>query len=316
MNNKIYNDGLVPDLRADELKAKDYRQLVSAGLRDAIWLEKLEILWKQYIPREQDSSLSCVAHSGAKAMTILNPKEYSAHPSYRARSNFPQGGMFLQNLGEILKNKGTTLESLDVSENQGEIQMNRDIRVLTPDKIGGYYFVPFKDIDAIADVIQRFQHCILIIHGNKKEWTAIPVYNGQEENFGHAICLVDYFLYKGQKVLLAEDSTSHINSFDGQGRRLITEHYLLKRAAGAMYFTAEIPIPPFKFTQTMRMGNRGGQVFELQKFLAKSENVVLVLDGIFGAKTLGAVKMFQKNHGLVEDGIFGLKSRTVANLLI
>jgi g-D-glutamyl-meso-diaminopimelate peptidase len=77
-----------------------------------------------------------------------------------------------------------------------------------------------------------------------------------------------------------------------------------------------VPLPPFKFTQTMRLGSRGTQVIELQKFLNKFENSNLVEDGWFGQITLAVVKLFQQHHGLTPDGIFGIKSRTAANLLI
>ena len=313
-NLKVYNDGLVEDVRTDELKSRDYRK-PETGL-PITWAEKPESMWKHYIPRQQLTSLSCMSHAGAKAFETLNKKENSAHPVYRSRSNYPQSGMFLADLGSLYKNIGTTLESLDISQNQNEIQMNRSIMPYTASKVGGYFFVAPDDINAIAEVIEVYGNCILVIHGNRDEWTAIPEYNGLEENFGHGICIVDYFYYGGKKVLLAEDSTAHFASFDKNGTRLITEDYLKKRAAGAMYFVNEIPIPPFKFTQTMRLGNKGGQVQELQKFLNKFENVTLVTDGIFGNKTLVAVKLFQGHHNLVQDGIFGLKSRTVANLMI
>ena len=313
-NLKVYNDGVIKDPRTDELKSRDYRK-PETGL-PITWVEKPESEWKRYIPRKQLTSLSCMSHAGAKAFEVLNKKENSAHPVYRSRSNFPQGGMFLADLGSLYKNAGTTLESLDISQNQNEVQMNRPIMPYTASKVGGYFFVAPDDIDAIAEVIEVYGNCILVIHGNRKEWTAIPTYNGQEQDFGHGICAVDYFYHQGKKVLLCEDSTAHFSSLDKNGRRLITKDYLTKRGAGAMYFVAEIPIPPFKFTATMRLGNRGEQVKQLQKFLVKFNNTALVLDGIFGARTFFEVKQFQKNHRLVDDGIFGLKSCTVANLMI
>ena len=189
---QIYNDGLAPDTRTDTERAKDYRR-PEAGFVGLYWVEKPETQWKKYTPRDQSSSLSCMAHAAVKAMETLNKEESSAHPPYRYRANYPEGGMFLADLGNIMKNRGTTLEMLDISQNQNEMQMNREIVSYEAKKIGGYFFVPLA-IDAIAEVIERFSNCILVIHGNKKEWTAIPKYNGGEENFGHGICLVDYTL--------------------------------------------------------------------------------------------------------------------------
>lgn len=65
---------------------------------------------------------------------------------------------------------------------------------------------------------------------------------------------------------------------------------------------------------TVRYGNRGADVTYLQQQLnAKGYNVGSV-DGIYGNKTLAAVKAFQSDNGLVVDGIVG--SNTWAKLMI
>lgn len=61
-------------------------------------------------------------------------------------------------------------------------------------------------------------------------------------------------------------------------------------------------------SKTLRKGNKGTQVKNLQKFLNWYGNYGLVVDGSFGAKTVEAVKKFQKATGLTVDGIFGAKS--------
>jgi peptidoglycan hydrolase-like protein with peptidoglycan-binding domain len=53
-----------------------------------------------------------------------------------------------------------------------------------------------------------------------------------------------------------------------------------------------------------RYGSRGLHVALLQKKL-NERGARLVVDGIFGPKTLAAVKRFQQGHGLVVDGIVG-----------
>lgn len=59
---------------------------------------------------------------------------------------------------------------------------------------------------------------------------------------------------------------------------------------------------------TIRYGNIGDKVRQLQRNLNEAINAGLVVDGIFGPKTLAAVKAFQGAHGLVVDGIYGPKT--------
>lgn len=56
---------------------------------------------------------------------------------------------------------------------------------------------------------------------------------------------------------------------------------------------------------TLRMGSKGAAVRRLQAQLG------LPIDGIFGEKTLSALKLFQAEHGLSPDGIAGPKTNTV-----
>lgn len=60
---------------------------------------------------------------------------------------------------------------------------------------------------------------------------------------------------------------------------------------------------------TLKKGSKGKEVKNLQRFLNwyNSKNNLSV-DGVFGDKTLSAVKRFQKAEGLVVDGIVGIKT--------
>ena len=59
---------------------------------------------------------------------------------------------------------------------------------------------------------------------------------------------------------------------------------------------------------TIRKGSRGEDVIYLQKQLTVLGYSVGDVDGIFGIKTLEAVKAFQAENGLVADGIVGSKT--------
>lgn len=58
---------------------------------------------------------------------------------------------------------------------------------------------------------------------------------------------------------------------------------------------------------TLRMGNRGQGVIYLQQCLS-ARGYRLAIDGIFGARTLEAVRAFQADNGLAVDGIVGAKT--------
>ena len=58
---------------------------------------------------------------------------------------------------------------------------------------------------------------------------------------------------------------------------------------------------------TLRKGNRGPSVLKLQEAL-KERGYSIRADGIFGDKTLEAVKAFQAENGHVVDGVVGAKT--------
>lgn len=57
-----------------------------------------------------------------------------------------------------------------------------------------------------------------------------------------------------------------------------------------------------------RMGSVGNEVTSIQNVLKKKGYYTGAVDGIFGSKTLAAVKNFQKDAGLTVDGIAGPKT--------
>ncbi len=59
---------------------------------------------------------------------------------------------------------------------------------------------------------------------------------------------------------------------------------------------------------TLRYGDSGGDVKELQRRLRQWGYYTGAVDGVFGSKTLTAVKLFQRKNGLAADGVVGKKT--------
>ena len=88
-------DGVTPDLRSPDDKAKDFNHLEIAQAVQLNWNRDVSGAPK-YSIRNQDGSSSCVGQSTAKALEIITEKIQSAHPIYRRRANYPSPGMYLQ----------------------------------------------------------------------------------------------------------------------------------------------------------------------------------------------------------------------------
>ncbi len=58
-------------------------------------------------------------------------------------------------------------------------------------------------------------------------------------------------------------------------------------------------------TAVLRQGSKGGEVKEVQRRLKQWGYYNGAIDGIYGAKTVEAVKKFQRKNGLTADGIAG-----------
>ena len=233
-------NGASPDIRTDEEKLLDftYTEVLGSGVPTINWIEKPESEWRKLSIRNQITSSSCGGQAGAKGEEAFTGNVESANPIYRNRSNYPDGGMYMQEIGSILKAKGTCLESESPSQNMTEEQMNAVILPsLTPDVVSAYYTLPAGeslDMDAIATALDEGHAVIILISSNDTEYGSIPVYNGQPTTFGHFVCCVpsNYTLYNGEKALIIDDSCAPHSTINQQGQRIFTESWLKQRSVG------------------------------------------------------------------------------------
>lgn len=272
------NPGLIEDPRTEEAKAKDYPHEEVAMAVPLKWNRGIESA-PVYSDRDQDGSLSCVAQSGGTATETITGKVISAHPPYRRRNNYPNGGMWLQDLGQIYRNLGTTTEDLDPSQRMGEQQMNEDVKVETPIKGFLYAFPNVKNIDEIATAIETQKHCLITIYGSGEEYVNFKkpvVIPNTNLNISHCLCGIYYFTDEnGVKCILVKESwgPNYIR------QRIFTEDYLKARGTGAMYFIPVAPKPTpvkpkFTFQNVLLYGQSNYSIKMLQD--------ILRYEGLFG----------------------------------
>ncbi len=301
-----YN-GIAEDPRSEEEKAQDYiHEDLASGVIDLVWIEHDHKILRSFELQNQDGSSSCVAQATAKILAIHEVQEGKEYKRlcpkfiYTRRQNYPSGGMYLPGALSIACKNGACEEVIQPCDFKGESFMNQKTEPVTAlqnaDKFKGkYYFQITGGIDKIAEVIEQGYGVLLGFHFDRDEWTDVPFINPSAENkIGHGVAAVDYGLYNGQKALVIEDSW---DTQTGRGKvRIITEEFLNKKCFYAGYVTS---LPNYTFTKVLRFGSKGIDVRKLQ------EKLWLHIDGVFGNKTLAAVKKFQSAHGLYPDGIVG-----------
>jgi hypothetical protein len=317
----IIPNGAIKDPRTSEQIAKDY--LHPAGATGVNWVEKTS--FKKYTQRNQDGSLSCGLQAGAKALECLTGKIISATP-YFWRKNYPGEGTFMQDIGDILYNRFSCLESSSPSQNQNETQMNTIKPLTTNIGITGYRSITSPDIELIAEAIENHKQCIIWIDSNSYEYTTMPEYNGQTPTFSHYVCGVDYGLHNGQKVIAIEDSAGQWSAPDGC--RLFTADFLQKRMNRGLYFLGakDVTVPQdnkFKFLKDLQYGDRGNEVTKLQqRLIDMGYTIPAGSTGYYGEQTQAAVFRYQLINvpnlsfwdKWYKGKYFGSKTRTVLNM--
>lgn len=324
------NLGANIDERPDIEKAQDHDSSEFASGIPIVWSERKKESWKRYKKRNQHTSLSCVAQSGAKMLGVENVIEegqfieFSAKSIYSKRYNKPGGGMNLQDMLSICSKPNVCLESQLPSQGFGETLMNEPYtvteamqEVAEKYQAGGYAFVQI-DIDKVAAILDQGKAVELFFFFMHSEWwkeepEIIDMKLGvaEERTARHGVVAVDYTLWKGKKALIIEDSAGNDSSIEGNGQRVITEDFFKIRCFGAGHLLfkknegiPEAEKPHFYFTKILTFGMMNNDdVRELQKVLQYEKFLPTHIDGKplvlgnFLQMTAKALREWQLTHG-------------------
>lgn len=311
MNCDEIPNGAIADPRTEEQKNNDYshKEILGAGITTVTWEPKTS--WTKLLPRNQISSSSCGGQAAAKSTEAFFSLQCSACPIYRARANFPGEGMFLQDIGNILKNKKTCSEVTCPSLVMTEGEMNAAvIPQILPYGIDGYYFLSHgagTDMDALATSLEKGHCLIFLISSNSQEYTSVPVSNGLATTFGHFVAAVpkNYLLWNGEKSVVIDDSAMPNSTLPNSlGQRIFTESFLKARCVEIMAViptlpTVPTPKPQHSFLVDLAYGMMHNvdvkafqDVLKYEGFLAKSIDST----GNFLEATKSAAMKWQQAH--------------------
>jgi hypothetical protein len=315
--------GALLDERLDEEKAKDYLHEEFAQGRDTVtWETKSS--FKEYYPYNQSSSLSCVAAGGAITEEhFCSKRGANVVPSrkdiYIRRFNSPHGGMAMHDLFNICI-KGMALELSVPSQGMGEQDMNTQY-IVTPTITGErakhnfkswVSIQNFKDIDTLAQVVDHTPIVAFWFFDDKLQWQEWwkeypQVVNKNCDLYGtatarHQAAIVDRTLINGKKYFVIQDSAGvGYGAGKNKNLRFVSEEFIKDRLYSAGYAidqeTVQTNKPKVKLTRTLKVGDKGDDVLQLQKVLIYEGLLKIATPtGLFAGMTRKAVIDYQNKY--------------------
>ena len=331
---KNFGKGALPDTP----DPRDFRHEEIMGVASAVtpvWIEKTPDQWRKFPIFQQAKSSSCVGQTVAKILGVENALEEGRFAHFSARDIYcrgfvsPDGGMFYRDGMDLGFNHGATIEQLMPSQNKDEAEMRINDSTMLGDKIalvgkgGNYFSLPF-DFNTIAGIVAEGKAVALGTRFNSGQWASGEVRTTANGQFGHAVAVVDYCVWKGQKALIFDNSWGTSWGFNGQG--VITEDQL--PGINAAWYYASLPNnwqdtqgggvkPKYNFTSDLLIGSQNKDVVALQECLKWDGHFPATLPptGYFGGITRDAVIKFQTKHSLTITGHANTATRAKLNIM-
>lgn len=327
LNRTKYN-GLQPDTRSEEEKAKDWQAEEVYGGVEPFFKVTEDFGWKRYQVRNQDGSGSCVANTIAKMLEVkrsLNKGDsikFSHAPIYINRSNKPQSGMIGIDALKLAI-KYSSCKEIDMpSENMGDSVLDA---LTLPDNYQelnnlvaptNYLICPI-DFDYVASMIEKEGSVMVWVDTSYSAWCKdIPTTGGKNGGVRHSVTAIDAINLNGVEYLVIEDSWGKFGKYNGQ--RLITREFFKE----SVYFCATLTEFKYDVSDTpkleefkiiLKLGDKFDEVKRLQDFL-KTQGVFPNIEstGYYGNITAKAVYLFQvKNNVAPISELDQLKGKRV-----
>lgn len=310
--------GVSIDTRSQIEKQKDYMHeeshLASVSVPS---YDNQKIVSSPYIIENQNQTSSCVAHGVTLAAGIyFNDvvgvfRRFSKMFVYRQRSNYPDGGMWLQEAFEIIRKNGSCLYNT-LPNPTTEAQANSIIITQTQrdeaiaNKVPEYFTIQNpNDIDTLCAVAQQGIPVSIIIYSSYREWSSIIVTILDSVGFRtapvrHCICVLPKsgFRENGKRYLTIQDSAW----FGGYYLRHVDEDFIKSRVYGAAYWKPYIapPVmakPSYSFKYPLSYGSKGADVVALQNILIYEQLIPADLNtGNYLGRTQAGVKALQEKY--------------------
>jgi hypothetical protein len=335
-------DGLSPDNRPASEKSKDWLAIEIYGPTTPLFRTVQENQWNKYQVRNQGNSGSCVANTVAKILEVKRFLEredsikFSHAPIYMHRVNKPTGGMVgIDALQLAVKYSSCREEDLP-SEYLTDSQLDSLSLPLDYEKKNNWvaptnYLVCPTDFDYVASMVNKEGAVMVWVDTSYSNWNRdIPLPGGRGGGVRHSVTAVDAITLDGKQYLVIEDSWGKFGKYNGQ--RLIsretfnTNFFFAAVLTNFKFDVVEADPDIFKeFTTVLVYGDKGKEVYELQRFLATQgvfPSNYLVRDpndAYYGNITAEAVYLFQVKNNVdsltILKQLKGRKSRVGAKTL-
>lgn len=304
--------GALPDTRPLDERKKDYLadELLVAGAAAAFQHARVEQLSATVF--NQWGTSSCVPHGFLTQLEyegIIPPGTMlpSRLRAYRKRVNYPGAGSIAIDMYD--KIRGGQSSDFPTPPEFTEAKANAMPFVAGTKFIKDFNYFTFTDYSKVAAAVASGKAVAVFIYATKKEWSReyveilTPDLRIQDAEVSHCVVLIPSgdFTKDGREYFSVQDSAA----FGGRHLRYMPLDFFLKRAfyAGQVFPKGELPPvpPPPAFTpptQKCALGDKGGSVLSLQKYLIdKGYLEPQYLTGLYGPLTAKAVLWFQLfNH--------------------